>query len=462
MDSARRSANTAQMTSTPTQQLTHYAASTSIACIPDDVVELAKKVILDEMASAQFGRRSLAGGLTARYAASLGGPQEALVLGTRQRVPAPYAALANGAAGHGEEVDGAHVIGGHPGATLVHAVVAMAERHRSTGAELINALVLAYDVGVRMVEACGGKFAVRERHHLYADFLYSIGATVAACRLMGLEPVRHAHAMALVTFQCNALGALFAEKRHISKSFCNGQFALAGVSAASMSAAGLEGVEDVLGMRDGLLDAWGAPAGAEAVTRGLGSEWAIRGANFKFINAGYPIHAAVESAMTVVARHGIALETIAAVHIGMPAKAMRVVDNREMHNICVQDMVCASLALGGLNLRQLPFPDVLNNTTFTRLRAHTVVGVDEGLDRDNPQGRGANVTITTSNGSRHSHRVDAPRGHSSRGGVTWEELHEKWRGGLPDCDVDRMLTLTRRLEHLEDVRELADAFMSPI
>ena len=27
----------------------------------------------------------------------------------------------------GEEVDGAHVIGGHPGATLVHAAVAMAQ-----------------------------------------------------------------------------------------------------------------------------------------------------------------------------------------------------------------------------------------------------------------------------------------------------------------------------------------------
>ena len=97
--------------------LAQYAASTSIGQIPAAIRERARQVIVDEMASAQFGRRSLGGDLAARYAATTGGVEEAQILGTPQRVPAAYAALANGAAGHGEEVDGAHVIGGHPGAT---------------------------------------------------------------------------------------------------------------------------------------------------------------------------------------------------------------------------------------------------------------------------------------------------------------------------------------------------------
>ncbi len=37
--------------------------------------------------------------------------------------------------------------------------------------------------------------------------------------------------------------------------------------------------------------------------------------------------------------HRIEVDAIAAVHVGMPANAMRVVDNRDMHNICVQDML---------------------------------------------------------------------------------------------------------------------------
>jgi 2-methylcitrate dehydratase PrpD len=444
-----------------TAQLAAYTAETSIDKIPPDVIDLAKRIVLDEMASAQFGRRSLAGGLTARHVAALGGPPEALILGTRLRVPAPHAALANGAAGHGEEVDGAHIIGGHPGATLVHAVVALAERQRATGAELLNALVLGYDVGIRMVAACGGKFAVKARLHLYSDFLFSIGAAVAGSRLLGLDTVRIGHAIALATFQCNALGGLYAEKRHIAKSYCNGQFALAGVNAALMSAAGFEGVDDALGMRDGVLEAWGAEDAAEILMQGLGTEWPIRGSNFKFINAGYPIQASVESAMTLVARHGIVAAEIERIHIGMPEKALRVVDNREMHNICVQDMVCAALALGGLHLRELPFPAILGDATFAHLRARTFAGVDAGLDRDNPEGRGANLTITMRGGGSVSHRVDAPRGHSTRGGASWDDLHAKWHDGLPEADVDRMVALARRLEHLEDAKELVDAFMAP-
>lgn len=446
------------MTQSLTLTLAQYAASTSIKALPDNVRERAKQVILDEMASAYFGRRSMAGDLAARYARSLGGPEESLMLGTRLRGPAQYAALANGAAGHGDEVDGTHVVGGHPGATVVHAAVAVAERQRASGAELLNAVVLAYDVGVRIVEACGGKLPFKARSHLYSDFLYAIGAAAAASRLLGLDPMRHCHAMALVTFQTNSLASLYQEKRHISKSLCNGQFALAGVSAALMSSMGMEGVEDILGMKDSVLEAWGAEGGAKAVTRQLGEDWAILGANFKFINAGYPIHAAVEAATTLVGDHKIGVDAIESVHVGMPEAAMRVVDGRDMHNICMQDIVSAALVRGGLSLRESPFPSVLGDSAFTRLRARVTLGVDPGLNRDQPNGRGSNVTITTANGSTVSRRVDYPRGHSRRGAVSWSDLSGKWHDLLPGCDVDRMLTLAQRLDDLDDVNELSDAF----
>lgn len=446
------------MPSTVSLQLAKYAANTALPQIPAHVVDRAKQVILDEMASAHFGRRSLGGDLAARYVATLGGPQEALVLGTALRLPAPYAAMANGAAGHGEEVDGAHVIGGHPGATLVHAAVALAERQRVSGAELINAVVLAYDVGIRLVEACGGKFTMKSHHHLYSDFLYSIGAAVAGCRLLGLEPIRYCHAMALCTFQTNALASLYQEKRHISKSFCNGQFAYAGVSAAQMSAAGLEGVEDILGTRDGLLDTWGIEGGAAAVTRQLGEDWSILGANFKFINAGYPIHAAVEAATTLAAEYRLSAADIESVQVGMPENAMRVVDGREMHNICMQDMVSAALVGGGLSLRESPFPAVLLNPAFSRLRPRVTVGVDPDLNREQPDGRGSRVSITLVDGRKISRRVDHPFGHSLRGGATWPDLVAKWRDGLPDCDVGGMLALAQGLDSMEDIRTLTECF----
>ncbi len=441
-----------------TLELAEYCAATTFERMPAAVRERTKKIIFDEVACAHFGRRSAAGGLAARYATSFGGHEEARIFGTRMMATAPYAAMANGTAGHGEEVDGAHVVGGHPGASIVHATMAMAERQRVRGADVVCAVALGYDVGVRIVTACGGKFAVRDGKHLTSDFFYALGSTAAAGRILGLDAMRHCHALALATFQANGLNALYDEKRHISKSFCNGQFAFAGVSAALMAAVGLEGNEDIIGAPAGVLDAWANGKGQAAITQGLGAEFAILGGNFKFFNAGYPIHTPVEAANLLVRNHAIRPESIQAVLVGMPENAMRVVDNREMHNICVQDMLAAALSTGGLKLRDQPFPAILTDASYRRIRALIEVRVDPELQRQDPNGRGARVAITTNDGKQYTQRVDYPRGHSKRGEVTWEDLAEKWTGSLVDCDVGRAIGLARRLEDLEDIREFAAVF----
>lgn len=442
-----------------TATIADYAASSRGEDLPAKVRERTAKVILDEIACGYFGRRSLPGSLAARYIALFeGGPAEASVLGADRRASAVYAALANGTAGHGEEVDGAHVVGGHPGASIVHAAVAMAERQSSTGMELINAVALGYEVGVRIVRACGGKFVVRDTKHLTSDMFYALGCAAAAGRLLGLDATRQRHAFALTTFQANGLYALYAEKHHISKSFCNGQYAMAGVSAALMAQTGLEGNEDILGAEHGLLEAWGREDGAGIMTRGLGEDFAIDGANFKFFNAGYPIHTPVEAATSLVAEHAIDAGAIEAILIGMPRNSMRVVDNRDMHNICVQDMVAAALTRGGLRLSDQPFPGILQDPVYRDLRGRIVVEVDDEIQRENPDGRGARVTITTRDGARVSRRVDHPRGHSRRGEVTWADLEEKWRESLPGCDVAAALACARDLESLGDVNTLTAAF----
>jgi 2-methylcitrate dehydratase PrpD len=275
---------------------------------------------------------------------------------------------------------------------------------------------------------------------------------------MGLAPERYCHAMALATFQANGLCALFQEKRHISKAFCNGQYAMAGVSAALMAATGFEGCDDILGDPHGLFDAWGANGAPEAATRGLGRDFAVMGANFKFVRAGYPIHAPVEAALSLVARHTIDTETISAVEVGMPARALRVVDDRRMRNICVQDMLTAALLRGGLLLSESPFPAALDDPDFAPLRARIRVVVNPLLEAQAPNGRGAVVTITTRDGRKVSERVDHPRGHSARGGVTWDELAVKWRDAAPGQDVGSWIVGARKLDDIEHVGRLSSLF----
>ena len=431
--------------------LADYAASTSFETLPDPIRERAKLVILDELASAYFGAGCRAGRLAAGYVAGQTASADAIVLRTGHRSSAELAALANGTAGHADEIDGAHVVGGHPGATLVHAATAVAQLRRSSGAELVNAVVLGYDVGTRLIDACGGTFRLKDEFHLHADFLHAVGAAVACGRLLGLDPRGMANAMALATFRANGLCALFREDDHISKAFCNGQYASAGVGAALMAEAGLEGVADVVGERHGLLDAWGVEDGRQRVVRGLGTEFGISGANFKFLRAGYPIHAAVEAALAIAAEHDVTWETIGSVSVGMPGNARRVVDGRTMHNICLQDMLAVALVHGGISLSGSYFPEIQADPAFARVRERITLRTDPGLDRDQPNGRGAVVTMTLTDGTTATRRVDHPRGHSLRGEPTWPDLSAKWRDALPGADTDAWIRSAACLEDVDDV-----------
>jgi 2-methylcitrate dehydratase PrpD len=292
---------------------------------------------------------------------------------------------------------------------------------------------------------------------LNSDFLYALGCTAASSRLLGLDALRHCHAMALTTFGSNALCAFYAEKRHVSKSLCNGQHAFAGVTGALMAAGGLEGHEDILGTRQGVLEAWGVEGERDALLRDLGRSFSIMGANFKLLNAGYPIHSPVEAALTLLAQHAIRIDDIESVYVGLASTGFQTVNARTMHNICLQDMLSAAMVRGGLKLRDSPFPEVLSDPAFARLRPRVALHCDPELDRDQPNGRGAIVAITTTGGKTVKMRVEAPKGHSQRGGVSWDDLTGKWHEGLPECDVDKFVGLAQRLDEVEDVGTLLDA-----
>lgn len=446
------------MTQTLTDKITSFATSTSCASLPDEVREQAKKLIFDEIASSAFGRRSLAGTLSDTYVQSVASAPQAQVWGSPTRASAAFAAMANGAAGHGEEVDGAHGAGGHPGSSIVHAAMATGEMLRSTGAEVINAVVLGYDVGVRLRWACGGSFGARRDKHLHADFLYALGCAVSASRLLGQDATRMGHALALTTLQANGLYATYSEQRHVSKSFCEGQYAYAGISAAQMSAVGLEGNADIIGAHAGLLDAWGIEGGREIVENKLGAQFEIMGAGFKFFNAGYPIHSPLEGALGLAEEHSLDPAQITAVKIEMNDNARRIVDGRAMHNICIQDMVAANLAAGGLRLSDEPFPKMLEDPVFRALRPNiTVESSPEFRDEDSSR-LGARVSITTKDGKTVTKHVKHPRGYDSFGRVTWADLEQKWAGELQGCDLEGALRLAKSLDTLEDISQLASRF----
>lgn len=162
--------------------------------------------------------------------------------------------------------------------------------------------------------------------------------------------------------------------------------------------------------------------------------------------------------MSLVRAHGIDADAIDHVTVAMNDNARRIVDNRSMHNICIQDMLAANLASGGLRLDDEPFPAILNDPKYQALRPRISVESDVSFKDEDVTRLGARVTIATRDGQEVSTVVRHPRGYDSQGRIGWTDLEEKWSGILKGCDLEGALALAKDLEDLEDIALLASRF----
>src|SRR5258705_349900 len=139
-----------------TRQLSDYIAGAADRDLPPAVAQKTKDHILDTLAPILSGSRLRAGKLATDYVGRFSGIQESTVIGTALMVPAEFAALANGMAGHADETDDSHLRGRfHPGCGIVPAALPAAEPAGLGRADLSQALGLGHDVGAPIAPARG-------------------------------------------------------------------------------------------------------------------------------------------------------------------------------------------------------------------------------------------------------------------------------------------------------------------
>ena len=131
---------------------------------------LGKRSVLDGIGLALAGANSECGHITRRYLESLGiaSDKGSTVIGTPLKLPARFAAFANGLAIHADDYDDTQLAVAkdrvyglltHPTAPALPPVLALAERDRRSGADMM----LAYQVGVEV--ECKVAEAIFPRHY---------------------------------------------------------------------------------------------------------------------------------------------------------------------------------------------------------------------------------------------------------------------------------------------------------
>jgi 2-methylcitrate dehydratase PrpD len=139
-----------------TARLARYMVEARDRALPTEAAREARHRILDTVAAIVSGSHLPPGEAAIRFIQTQGGKEEASVLTTSIRTSAINAALANAMFAHADETDDFEpVTKAHPGCAVVPAAFAIGEREGRSGAEVLRAVALGYDLCCRFLMALG-------------------------------------------------------------------------------------------------------------------------------------------------------------------------------------------------------------------------------------------------------------------------------------------------------------------
>jgi len=400
---------------TVAEQWSAHFLSTPFERLPTDVVEQARRALLDYLGVAIGGASMPMAQIAASYYAELGGKPEASLILDDRRLPAIHAALVNGLFGHALDMDDGHrMAAGHPGVATLPAALAAAEVHQSSGRDLLRAVVCGYEVFVR-IGAHLNPTHLKRGFHTTAT-VAPFAAATAAGLLAGLDQKRLTRALGLAGLQGAGLMEVFHDGA-MAKPFQTARGSAAGLLAADLAARGALGPRTILEGEQGFLEAMCGDRAAEKLVAGLGPDpdWAIRGVYFKLYAACRHTHAAVDAARLLRDEHNLRPEQV---------------DRVLVRTYEVADRLCGATALpsGPSEAKfSLPFtialgltvghagqscftPETVADETLRSLASRVRVEIDPAIERTYPVKRTAAVDLTTVDGRLLQAEVPIARG----------------------------------------------------
>lgn len=439
------------------EALAHYAATTSYASLPPEVVTALKRILLDTLGTTLaattlgVGRRELV-----QVVRDAGGTPEATLLGLGDRVPALAAALANGGLSHALNFDDVSAGGaGHMGVTSIPAALAVAEKHGGIpGRDFLAAMASGCEVMARIgVAIKRSEEGYTESKPQPTQMPGYFSCAAAAGRALGLTPPQMHSAFGLALMQCGGGRQPVLEGRPakaIYAAFCN----QGGALSALLAAQGLEADCDLLLGEAGFFKTfYGGRYDRAVLVEGLGKEFYLLNVGFKPWPTTGVAHPFILAALELRGR--LDPSSIEKVHLigGEHAQtfceplATRTQPKSPVEaEDSVPFSVAKALANGRLGLADLqPGRVGLDQPEAVRIAGRISYSIEASLGS-------AGIVEVTAGGQEYRARVDkAPP-------MGYEALVEKFMdcaglaaAPLPEGTLRRVVEMVERLEEVEDV-----------
>ena len=438
--------------------LSSYAASLRYEDLPPEVVQQAKRLIVDSVGCALGGYTSAPAQIARELAGMVTSSQPATVIGSGQRSSLDMATFANGVMLRFLDFnDGYTSTGesGHPSDSIA-AVLTLAEALQRSGKEVITATVLAYEVFCRICDAVDLKPLGFD--HVTVG---GMASTAAAAKLLGLPEQVIAQAFNLGIAPNVALYQTRIGHVSMWKGCAYANASRNAVFAAMLASRGMTGPTPIF---EGVGGYFKAVTRAPFQLAGFGGQangYKIMECSIKHFPLGQYSQTVVEAALEVRAKIGN-VDEIAEIRIETVSAAVRLMAGdpekwtpatRETADHSMPYTVAVALIYGGVESRHFD-DDCLRDPKILALAQRIKVALSEDAERRMPEAMRCYFTLTTKSGVTHQALVDYHRGHY-KNPMTESEIEAKFRSlaaqVLSSAQTDRLLD---KLWHIED---LADA-----
>jgi 2-methylcitrate dehydratase PrpD len=438
--------------------LSAYMSEAGARALPAEIAEQAKYHLLDTLASMISGSELPPGKAAERYIRERGTRGAATVAAFALSAAPIDAALANGVMAHADETDDSHNNShSHPGCSVVPAALAAGEEFGIDGAHLLAAVTLGYDIGTRVVMAMGGDDFSYESSLSTHSIAGTFGSAAAASSAAGLDARQMRWALDYTAQQSSGIRAWRRDTDHIEKAFVfAGMPARNGVTSALLVKSGWNGVDDIFSGTDNFFAAYAAKAEPDRLVDKLGERYEIAQTDIKKWTVGSPIQGPLDAVEAIRGKRPFEADQVRRVSVHLAPAVATVVDNRDIPDICLQQMIAVMLLDKTVSFRGAHDKPRMQDPAAMRERAKVNLVYDQELSQLLPV-RVAVVEIELTDGILLNERVSAVRG-TPRNPMTRTEVIDKARDltapVLGREKSEKLIATVFAIETVTDVRSL--------
>lgn len=442
-------------------RLTAYLSQARTRDLPPDVLAKTKHHVLDTLAAMVSGSGLKSGQAAIGFAKAYGCPSDSTIVAAPVKAGPIEAALVNGVLAHSDETDDSHdAVRWHPGCAVVPAALAVGERFGVSGAQMLRAVALGYDIGSRVMATMIA--AGSQRHKSTHSIAGVWGAAAASGSLAGLTEPQMRWLLDYTAQQCSGIGVWSRDVDHIEKGFAfGGMPARSGVTSALLVQSGWTGVDDVFSGDDNFLLANAQNADAERLptellVEQLGQRYEVMRTNIKKWSVGSPIQAPLDALARMLKARPFDADQVKEIVVTIEATdryvgtagAASVVDDREMPDVNIQYMLAVMLIDRTATFRAAHDKARMTDPAVLRQRAKVRLG---------SAARQPLLRVTLTDGTELTEAAEPVRG-TIRNPMTADEILAKCRDLITpvfgNASSAKLIQTVLDLDRVGDVRSL--------